>query len=102
MSCRLLLRYGVGMGTKDVIEAAGRTLAAVATDPVKIVLFGSRARDSHARQATRSKRSWLRQAESQAKTGSAGRRSKLDRTWRRISELHAQRIVAAGPPHTRT
>lgn len=33
------------MGTKDVIEAAGRTLAAVATDPVKIVLFGSRARD---------------------------------------------------------
>lgn len=33
------------MGTKDVIEAAGRTLAALATDPVKIVLFGSRARD---------------------------------------------------------
>lgn len=33
------------MGAKEVIEAAGRTLAAVAADPVKIVLFGSRARD---------------------------------------------------------
>lgn len=29
---------------QEVIEAAGRTLAAVAADPVKIVLFGSRAR----------------------------------------------------------
>lgn len=27
-----------------MIEAAGRTLAQVATDPVKIILFGSRAR----------------------------------------------------------
>jgi predicted nucleotidyltransferase len=39
------LRYGVAMVAQDVIEAAGRTLAAVAADPVKIVLFGSRARD---------------------------------------------------------
>jgi predicted nucleotidyltransferase len=29
---------------EEVIEAAGRTLAAIASDPVKIVLFGSRAR----------------------------------------------------------
>jgi uncharacterized protein len=29
---------------QDVIEAAGQTLAALASDPVKIVLFGSRAR----------------------------------------------------------
>jgi predicted nucleotidyltransferase len=33
------------MVVQEVIEAAGRTLAAVAADPVKIVLFGSRARD---------------------------------------------------------
>jgi predicted nucleotidyltransferase len=32
------------MIAQEVIEAAGRTLAAVADDPVKIVLFGSRAR----------------------------------------------------------
>lgn len=32
----------------------------------------------------------------------AGQCSKLDRTWRRISELHEQRVVAAGPPHART
>jgi predicted nucleotidyltransferase len=29
---------------KDIIETAGRTLAETAADPVKIVLFGSRAR----------------------------------------------------------
>ena len=29
---------------EEVIESAGRTLAAIAADPVKIVLFGSRAR----------------------------------------------------------
>lgn len=39
-----VLRYGVAMVAQDVIEAAGQTLAAVADDPVKIVLFGSRAR----------------------------------------------------------
>jgi uncharacterized protein len=33
------------MVAQEVIEAAGQTLAAVAVDPVKIVLFGSRARD---------------------------------------------------------
>jgi uncharacterized protein len=38
------LRYGVAMLAQEVIEAAGRTLAAIASDPVKIVLFGSRAR----------------------------------------------------------
>jgi predicted nucleotidyltransferase len=38
------LRYGVVMVPQEVIEAAGQTLVAVATDPVKIVLFGSRAR----------------------------------------------------------
>ena len=38
------LRYGVAMVAQEVIEAAGQTLAAVADDPVKIVLFGSRAR----------------------------------------------------------
>jgi predicted nucleotidyltransferase len=38
------LRYGVNMVAQEVIEAAGQTLAAVAADPVKIVLFGSRAR----------------------------------------------------------
>src|SRR6202035_2310656 len=38
------LRYGVVMVPQEVIEMAGRTLAAVAADPVKIVLFGSRAR----------------------------------------------------------
>ncbi len=38
------LRYGVAVEPQEVIEAAGRTLAAVAADPVKIVLFGSRAR----------------------------------------------------------
>jgi predicted nucleotidyltransferase len=32
------------MVAQDVIDAAGRTLAAVAADPVKIVLFGSYAR----------------------------------------------------------
>jgi predicted nucleotidyltransferase len=32
------------MVAQDIIEAAGQTLAAVAVDPVKIVLFGSRAR----------------------------------------------------------
>jgi predicted nucleotidyltransferase len=32
------------MVVQEVIEAAGRMLAAVAADPVKIVLFGSRAR----------------------------------------------------------
>jgi predicted nucleotidyltransferase len=34
----------VAVEPQEVIEAAGRTLAAVAADPVKIVLFGSRAR----------------------------------------------------------
>jgi len=38
------LRYGVAVEPEEVIEAAGRTLAEVAADPVKIVLFGSRAR----------------------------------------------------------
>lgn len=38
------LRYGVAMVAQEVIEAARQTLAAVADDPVKIVLFGSRAR----------------------------------------------------------
>lgn len=38
------LRYGVVMVAQDVIDAAGQTLAAAATDAVKIVLFGSRAR----------------------------------------------------------
>jgi uncharacterized protein len=38
------LRYGVVMVAQEVIEVAARTLAAVAADPVKIVLFGSRAR----------------------------------------------------------
>lgn len=38
------LRYGVVVLAKEVIEVAGRTLAATASDPVKIVLFGSRAR----------------------------------------------------------
>jgi predicted nucleotidyltransferase len=38
------LRYGVIVFAEEVIEAAGRTLAATASDPVKIVLFGSRAR----------------------------------------------------------
>lgn len=38
------LRHGVAMVVQEVIEAAGETLAAVADDPVKIVLFGSRAR----------------------------------------------------------
>jgi predicted nucleotidyltransferase len=38
------LRYGVAVGPQEVIEAAGKTLAEVAKDPVKIVLFGSRAR----------------------------------------------------------
>jgi uncharacterized protein len=32
------------MVAQEVVEGAGRTLAAVADDPVKIVLFGSRAR----------------------------------------------------------
>jgi uncharacterized protein len=44
MAGRLLLRYGFCMRAAEVIEAAGRTLAAVAADPVKIVLFGSHAR----------------------------------------------------------
>lgn len=38
------LRYGVAMLAQEVIQAASRTLAAVANDPVKIVLFGSHAR----------------------------------------------------------
>jgi uncharacterized protein len=38
------LRYGVAVTPRDVIEAASRTLASVAADPVKIVLFGSQAR----------------------------------------------------------
>ena len=38
------LRYGVGVVAQEIIETAGQTLAAVAADPVKIVLFGSRAR----------------------------------------------------------
>lgn len=38
------LRYGVTMVAQEVIEAAAQTLATVAEDPVKIVLFGSRAR----------------------------------------------------------
>ncbi len=38
------LRYGVIVSAEEIIEAAGRTLAAIASDPVKIVLFGSRAR----------------------------------------------------------
>jgi predicted nucleotidyltransferase len=33
------------MVAEEVIDAAGRTLATVAADPIKIVLFGSRARD---------------------------------------------------------
>jgi predicted nucleotidyltransferase len=36
--------YGVAMVAQEVIDAAGQTLATVATDPVKIVLFGSHAR----------------------------------------------------------
>jgi len=38
------LRYGFVMVPQEVIEAAGQTLAAVAADPVKIVLFGSHVR----------------------------------------------------------
>ncbi len=38
------LRYGVAMEPKEIIEAAGKTLAELADDPVKILLFGSRAR----------------------------------------------------------
>lgn len=34
----------MAVGEQEVIEVAGRTLAAEAADPVKIVLFGSRAR----------------------------------------------------------
>jgi uncharacterized protein len=37
-------RYVVVMVAQEVIDAAGQTLAAVAADPVKIVLFGSHAR----------------------------------------------------------
>jgi predicted nucleotidyltransferase len=38
------LRYGVVVLPEEVIAAASQTLAAIASDPVKIVLFGSRAR----------------------------------------------------------
>lgn len=38
------LRYGVAVESQQIIEAATRTLAELAEDPVKIVLFGSRAR----------------------------------------------------------
>jgi len=38
------LRYGVAVVAQEVIDVAGRTLAALAADPIKIVLFGSRAR----------------------------------------------------------
>jgi uncharacterized protein len=38
------LRYGVVVGPQVVIETAGRTLVEVAKEPVRIVLFGSRAR----------------------------------------------------------
>ncbi len=38
------LRYGVAMVPQEIIEAARQTLATVAVDPVKIVLFGSHAR----------------------------------------------------------
>ncbi len=39
-----VLRYGVAVEPKEIIEAAGKTLAELADDPVKILLFGSRAR----------------------------------------------------------
>ena len=39
-----MFRYGVAMEPKEIIEAAGKTLAELADDPVKILLFGSRAR----------------------------------------------------------
>ncbi len=39
-----VLRYGVAVEPQEIIEAAGKTLAELADDPVKILLFGSRAR----------------------------------------------------------
>jgi uncharacterized protein len=44
MRGRSQLRYGVAMVPQEIIEAARQTLATVAVDPVKIVLFGSHAR----------------------------------------------------------
>jgi predicted nucleotidyltransferase len=38
------LRYGVAVEPNEIIEAAGRTLAKFADEPVKILLFGSHAR----------------------------------------------------------
>ena len=38
------LRYGVAVETQEIIEAAGKTLAELANDSVKILLFGSHAR----------------------------------------------------------
>jgi predicted nucleotidyltransferase len=38
------LRYGVVVEPQEIIEAAGRTLAELADEPVKILLFGSHAR----------------------------------------------------------
>ncbi len=39
-----MLRYGVAVEPQEIIEAAGKTLAELANDPVRILLFGSRAR----------------------------------------------------------
>jgi predicted nucleotidyltransferase len=41
-ACRL--RYGVPVEPEEIIASAGRTLAELAREPVKVVLFGSRAR----------------------------------------------------------
>ena len=38
------LRYGDAVEPQEIIEAAGRTLAELADEPVKVVLFGSHAR----------------------------------------------------------
>jgi uncharacterized protein len=38
------LRYGVAVEPQEIIEAAGKTLAELADEPVKILLFGSHAR----------------------------------------------------------
>jgi predicted nucleotidyltransferase len=38
------LRYGGAVEPQEIIETAGRTLAELADEPVKVVLFGSRAR----------------------------------------------------------
>ncbi|MGH2879636.1 MAG: nucleotidyltransferase domain-containing protein [Solirubrobacteraceae bacterium] len=38
------LRYGVAVEPEQIIQAAGQTLTQLAREPVKIVLFGSRAR----------------------------------------------------------